>query len=188
MAGDGRFPAGRNRNRFGSRDRPGACRFIAPVPWCYRRCSLSGGNCRPVGKIPCVHSHGNSRRHRPHFAPSVPSAGRMSPSSVNRGAGNGFQPNLGTRKADLHVSVRDTRSGKRQVWDIDRSPTPPCVCVGCQVDLQAETGMGMWMGSFLATRHEGSLIPGMTASPASGARRNLAGAKPEFRCVFSPSV
>ena len=121
MAGDGRFHVGRHRDRFGSRGRPGACRLIAPVPCCYRHCSLSGGDCRPVSKIPCFHGHGNSRHRRPHFAPGVPSAGRMSPSTVNRGAGSGFQPNLGIRKADLHVSVRDTRSGKRQVWDIDRS-------------------------------------------------------------------
>ena len=82
-------------------------------------------------KITCFQGHGNSRRCRPHFASSVPSAGRMSLSTVNRGTGSGFQPSFSIRKADLHVSVRDTRSSKRQVWEIDRStaprtgPTPP---------------------------------------------------------------
>ena len=106
-------------------DRAAAQRRWPLVSWCYRDCSPSGRDCRPVRKIPCFHGHGNSRRCRPHFAPSVPSAGRMSLSTVNRGTGSGFQPNFSIWKADLHVSVRDTQSSKRHKYGILIGPPPP---------------------------------------------------------------
>ena len=96
----------------------GGYQHITLVSWCYRDCSPSVRDCRPVRKIPCFHRHGNSRRCRPHFAPSVPSPGRMSLSTVNRGTGSGFQPSFNIRKADLHVSVHDTQSSKRHKYGI----------------------------------------------------------------------
>ena len=85
-----------------------------------------------VRKTLCFHGYGNFRRCRPHFAASVPSAGTMFPSTVNRGMESEFQPNFRIRKAELHVSVRDTRSSKSQVWDLDSFPRAgwPEACAG----------------------------------------------------------
>ena len=129
-AGD-RGPSSARQRRYGSR---GPCRAGPGVAGRVTGLSiyhtytlvlpqlLSGRDCPPVRKTPCFYGHGNFRRCGSHFAAGVPSADVMSPSTVNRGMGSGFQSNLGIQKANLRVSVRDTRSNKGQVWDIDRRP------------------------------------------------------------------
>ena len=81
-----------------------------------------------------------------HFAPSMPSAGGMSPSTVNHGMGSGFQPNFSIRKADLHVSVRDgpvplAKNGRTDLGYVCRSQvgrTPSLAKGDCHPSVNGE--------------------------------------------------